>query len=186
MIDLVIKFSVFLGVLLNLMGSIMLLREFRDLIQIPFFRMMLRRLENGIEKYGEKYGYSSPSLLERSLKRQGISRHFKITEIITSKGKLQDLKRLNNDHNDLRSKLRLESYLILDITGFNERALQESLSELNTCLDEWSKEDNPEEQTDRSKALKLFIWGFGLLLLGATIDLFQHTTKLIVCYLNLS
>lgn len=168
---LIAKICVTLGVVLNFVGSLMLLRDFRDIIQLPFFRWQTKRLKAEFQKELEAHGDGGHSYLARAMKRHGLIRTFGFVEMLRAPPKFRNLMQINNQHNSLRKSLQLDSYLIIGPDGLGRYPVEKSFREIDQHLLEWSSEPDPESSTDRVKALKFFIWGFGLLTLGAILDL---------------
>ena len=86
--------------------------------------------------------------------------------------------RLNNEHDGFRRSLGLEPYLIIDSHNLNASSVGKSFREIEQHLDEWEKQPDPEEGTDRTRAIKLFVWGFALLLFPAFLDLLAYLFEL--------
>lgn len=81
---------------------------------------------------------------------------------------------LNNEHDSFRRSLGLQPYLIVDTHNLNASSVDYSFREIEQHLNEWEKQPDPEESTDRTRAIKLFVWGFALLLLAAFLDLLAY------------
>lgn len=95
---LVAKAAAFFGVLLNFTGSIMLLRDFRDIVQLPFFRWRARHLKGQLDKVIHKRGIPlSSSSLSRAMTRRGVTKTFSFFQMARAPKELRDHMRLNND-----------------------------------------------------------------------------------------
>ncbi|TPJ96588.1 hypothetical protein FJ872_32545 [Mesorhizobium sp. B2-5-9] len=171
---LAVKIAVFVGVLFNFIGSIMLLRDFRDMVQLPFFRWRTKHLKGQLDKNIRKRGVNYSSLLYRAMQRHGVSQTFSLWRIIRAPKDLRQLMRLNNEHDSFRRSLGLQPYLIVDTHNLNASSVDYSFREIEQHLNEWEKQPDPEESTDRTRAIKLFVWGFALLLLAAFLDLLAY------------
>ncbi|MDP8251489.1 hypothetical protein [Pseudochrobactrum saccharolyticum] len=174
--SMLVKFIIFIGVSCNFLGSLMLLPEFRDMIQLPFFKWRSQYIHNKLLNFknnNETFnGYiTNQTLLSKSISNQ---EKFTLKEILKKKSPEQNLMIAVNEHDDLRLRLSLKYRSITNgkNPSLNIAAMQHSFNEINAELKEWQKESDPQERTDREWAIKLFITGFGCLTLGAFIDLF--------------
>ncbi|MCZ7930841.1 hypothetical protein O9X90_00810 [Agrobacterium leguminum] len=171
---LVVKIFAFVGVLSNFFGSMMLLRDFRDILALPFHRWRANSLRKQIETFVEKNGgYPTPSIRD-PLRRTWPVRDFRIIEMIRADPMLREFMRLNNEHNSFRKAIGLTSLSIVDPFTFNAEALRRSFREIQEFLDNWAAEPDPESSTDRTRALKFFIGGFLLLTIAAFLDLILY------------
>lgn len=171
---LLVKIAVFLGVLLNFIGSMMLLRDFRDIVQLPFFRWRARHLKEQLDKSINERGITSSSLLSRAMTRRGVTRTFSLWQIVRAPKELRDLMRLNNEHDAFRRSLGLEPYLITSTHNLDVSSVDRSFREIERHLEDWANEPDPEGSTDRTRAIKFFVWGFALLLFAAFVDLLAY------------
>lgn len=177
---LIVKILTFLGILSNFLGSIMLLRDYRDLVQLPFHRWRAQHLKGQFDKnIRENDTGPSPSLLYRAIRREGVKRTFGLWERMLAPQKLRDTMRLNNEHDDFRRTIGLEPFLIVDSQSLNVPSVEHSFREIDRFLDDWGKEPDPEASTDRTKAIKLFVGGFALLLVAALLDLSAYVFELV-------
>jgi hypothetical protein len=172
---LLVKIFALLGVLSNFFGSLMLLRDFRDIMAIPFHRWRLRSLETQINAYLKKNGVGvASSVVRNPASTAWPVRQFGVFEILRAGEPLRDFMRLSNEHYGFRKSLGLKPLSITDPFSFNIRSTQRSFREINAHLDEWAAEPDPESSTDRSRALKFFIGGFALLTMAALLDLLLY------------
>lgn len=173
---LLIKILTFLGVASNFAGSIMLLRDFRDLVPIPLFRFFagkVRRQANAIAaitKDNNRFADQHPNFHSGS--RRGVGRAFSRRSIRLAHPADRTVMRTINLHNKLRKIFGLSLYDISQVGGgLNAVAVQASFNEIDSEITKWAIEPDPEARIDRRKAVTLFILGFALLLLGAFLDL---------------
>lgn len=172
---LAVKIFAFVGVLSNFLGSMMLLRDFRDIMAIPFHRWRSKNLESQIDGYIKKHGAGiTSSLVHNPMTRLYPIRRFGLMERLRAGAPRRDFMRLNNEHNDFRKILGLDPLSIIDPFTFNARSKKRSFNEIAAHLDEWAAEPDPESSIDRARALKFFIVGFLLLSLAALLDLILY------------
>ncbi|RWC31570.1 hypothetical protein [Mesorhizobium sp.] len=172
-----VKLCAFFGVLANFIGSIMLLRDFRDIAQLPFFRWRSKYLKTRALTLVEKHAPSGlPVLtpLSADTRRRGTKTSYSFFAILRAKPAFREIMVLVNNHNSLRANLHLGPYQISDYDTLNRGAVVRSFTEIDKTLEDWQSERDPEERTDRSRALWLFIVGFALLLLASFVDLITY------------
>lgn len=168
---LMIKLCAFSGVLLNFLGSLMLLKDFRDIIQLPFYRWRNEHIHKQINLHVEKRGGFPTQFIWNPMRSVFPRGQFGLLEILRADPVMRDFMRLSNEHDGLRRSLHLKPFPVIDAFTFNSRALHESFKEIGKELDVWAAQPDPESSTDRTKALKLFISGFALLTAAAFLDL---------------
>ncbi|MUT22902.1 hypothetical protein GNX14_17105 [Mesorhizobium japonicum] len=172
-----VKLSVFIGVLANFIGSIMLLRDFRDIAQIPFFRWRSKYLKTRALALVEKHappGLPVLTPLSGDIGRMGTKISYSFLAILRARPAFREIMVLVNNHNSLRAGLHLAPYRISDHETLNRGAVVRTFAEIDKTLEDWQREHDPEERTDRSRALWLFIVGFALLVLASLVDLITY------------